>query len=145
MKLEDAKQTNLKVDMSVVKGEARNDVQNAKASAKLTYYDADGNEVEGITPAELQGFGVGQGSYLGNSLNNINGSDRGKVVYVKISMEAGELADTSFKFGEDDPSYDQGSRTLTFKLAKRTFEPDEEITTKKVLLILLLDQIISMV
>ena len=46
-------------------------------------------------------------------------------------MEAGELADTSFKFGEDDPSYDQGSRTLTFKLAKRTFEPDEEITTKK--------------
>ena len=50
MKLEDAKQTNLKVDMSVVKGEARNDVQNAKASAKLTYYDADGNEVEGITP-----------------------------------------------------------------------------------------------
>ena len=131
MKLEDAKQTNLKVDMSVVKGEARNDVQNAKASAKLTYYDADGNEVEGITPAELQGFGVGQGSYLGNSLNNINGSDREKVVYVKISMEAGELADTSFKFGEDDPSYDQGSRTLTFKLAKRTFEPDEEITTKK--------------
>ena len=131
MKLEDAKQTNLKVDMSVVKGEARNDVQNAKASAKLTYYDADGNEVEGITPAELQGFGVGQGSYLGNSLNNINGSDREKVVYVKIFMEAGELADTSFKFGEDDPSYDQGSRTLTFKLAKRTFEPDEEITTKK--------------
>ena len=46
MKLEDAKQTNLKVDMSVVKGEAVNDVQNAKASAKLTYYDADGNEVE---------------------------------------------------------------------------------------------------
>ena len=131
MKLEDAKQTNLKVDMSVVKGEAVNDVQNAKASAKLTYYDADGNEVEGITPAELQGFGAGQGSYLGNSLNNINGSDREKVVYVKISMEAGELADTSFKFGEDDPSYDQGSRTLTFKLAKRTFEPDEEITTKK--------------
>ncbi len=33
MKLEDAKQTNLKVDMSVVKGEAVNDVQNAKASA----------------------------------------------------------------------------------------------------------------
>ncbi len=131
MKLEDAKQTNLKVDMSVVKGEAVNDVQNAKASAKLTYYDADGNEVEGITPAELQGFGIGQGSNLGNSLNNINGSDRGKVVYVKISMEAGELADTSFEFGEDDPSYDQGSRTLTFKLAKRTFEPDEEITTKK--------------
>ena len=131
MKLEDAKQTNLKVDMSVVKGEAVNDVQNAKPSAKLTYYDADGNEVEGITPAELQGFGVRQGSYLGNSLNNINGSDREKVVYVKISMEAGELADTSFEFGEDDPSYDQGSRTLTFKLAKRTFELDEEITTKK--------------
>lgn len=59
-----------------------------KLLAKLTYYDADGNEVEGITPAELQGFGVGQGSYLGKQPEQTSmEADREKLVYVKISME----------------------------------------------------------
>lgn len=46
-------------------------------------------------------------------------------------MEAGELADTSFNLVKMIRLMNQGSRTLTFKLAKRTLSHGEEITTKK--------------